>query len=380
MNELDVKTVGVRGINLHLNGLPKNTNEKHWVIKNPMGQHSIAVGLSAPLQVDINGHVGFYCGGMNAHAELTIHGHAGVGTAENMMSGVVWVKGNSSESAGATGNGGLLVIDGDASSRCGISMKGIDIVFHIAANPDIRYGTRKTSVDLEQGTIATYNVLEAMRLCDVDKISYSSSSVVYGEADIVPTPEDYGPLVPLSLYGASKLACEGLISSFSNSFGMRSWLFRFANIIGRRGTHGVLVDFTEKLKKNPRELEILGDGTQTKSYLMVDECVDGMLFGTEESGGRVNIFNLGSTDRINVTRIAEILVEEAGLRGVKFNYTGGDRGWAGDIPKFLLSTEKIQRLGWKPRLGSEDAVRTAAKLVIAERWKAAKKKGNVRKG
>jgi UDP-glucose 4-epimerase len=259
-------------------------------------------------------------------------------------------------------------------------MKGIDIVFHIAANPDIRYGTRKTSVDLEQGTIATYNVLEAMRLCDVDKISYSSSSVVYGEADIVPTPEDYGPLVPLSLYGASKLACEGLISSFSNSFGMRSWLFRFANIIGRRGTHGVLVDFTEKLKKNPRELEILGDGTQTKSYLMVDECVDGMLFGTEESGGRVNIFNLGSTDRINVTRIAEILVEEAGLRGVKFNYTGGDRGWAGDIPKFLLSTEKIQRLGWKPRLGSEDAVRTAAKLVIAERWKAAKKKGNVRKG
>jgi methylamine---glutamate N-methyltransferase subunit B len=128
MNELDVKTVGVRGINSQLHALPKNTNEKHWVIKNPMGQHSIAVGLAAPLQIDINGHVGFYCGGMNSHAELTIHGHAGVGTAENMMSGVVWVKGNSSESAGATGNGGLLIIDGDASSRCGISMKGIDIV------------------------------------------------------------------------------------------------------------------------------------------------------------------------------------------------------------------------------------------------------------
>jgi glutamate synthase domain-containing protein 3 len=128
MNELDVNTDGVRGINSKLLGLPKNTNEKHWVIKNPMGQHSIAVGLAAPLQVDINGHVGFYCGGMNQNAELTIHGHAGVGTAENMMSGVVWVKGNSSESAGATGNGGLLVIDGDASSRCGISMKGIDIV------------------------------------------------------------------------------------------------------------------------------------------------------------------------------------------------------------------------------------------------------------
>jgi methylamine---glutamate N-methyltransferase subunit B len=128
MNELDLHKVGVRGINSQLHGLLKNTNEKHWVIHNPKGQHSIAVGLDAPLQIDIRGHVGFYCGGMNKDAELTIHGHAGVGTAENMMSGVVWVKGNSSESAGATGNGGLLVIEGDASSRCGISMKGIDIV------------------------------------------------------------------------------------------------------------------------------------------------------------------------------------------------------------------------------------------------------------
>ena len=128
MNELDLHKIGVRGINSQLHSLPKNTNEKHWVIHNPKGQHSIAVGLDAPLQIDIRGHVGFYCGGMNKDAELTIYGHAGVGTAENMMSGVIWVKGNSSESAGATGNGGLLVIDGDASSRCGISMKGIDIV------------------------------------------------------------------------------------------------------------------------------------------------------------------------------------------------------------------------------------------------------------
>jgi glutamate synthase domain-containing protein 3 len=128
MNELDLQKEGVRGINARLHQLHTDTNEKHWVIKNPMGQHSIAVGLDGPLQVDINGHVGFYCAGMNKDAEVTIHGHAGVGTAENMMSGVVWVKGNSSESAGATGNGGLLIIDGDASSRCGISMKGIDIV------------------------------------------------------------------------------------------------------------------------------------------------------------------------------------------------------------------------------------------------------------
>ena len=128
MNELDQSTVGVRGINSALQALPPNTNEKHWVVKNPKGQHNIAVGLTAPLHLQINGHVGFYCGGMNQHCEITIHGHAGVGTAENMMSGLVWVKGNTSESAGASGNGGLLIIDGDASSRCGISMKGIDIV------------------------------------------------------------------------------------------------------------------------------------------------------------------------------------------------------------------------------------------------------------
>ena len=128
LNELDLKKLGVRGINSALQALPKNTNEKHWVVRNPMGQHSIAVGLNAPLQIDVNGHVGFYCGGMNQHSEIIVHGHAGVGTAENMMSGLVWIKGNTSESAGATGNGGLLVIDGDASSRCGISMKGIDIV------------------------------------------------------------------------------------------------------------------------------------------------------------------------------------------------------------------------------------------------------------
>ena len=128
MNELDLKAVGVRGINVKLQSLPKNTNERHWIVRNPMGQHSIAVGLDGPLQIDVRGHVGFYCGGMNQHAEIIVHGHAGVGTAENMMSGMVWVKGNTSESAGATGNGGLLVVEGDASSRCGISMKGIDIV------------------------------------------------------------------------------------------------------------------------------------------------------------------------------------------------------------------------------------------------------------
>ena len=208
-----------------------------------------------------------------------------------------------------------------------------------------------------------------MRLCGVSKLVYSSSSVVYGEAKKIPTPEDYGPLMPISLYGASKLACEGLISSYCSSFGMQSWIYRFANIIGRRGTHGVLVDFVEKIKKNPKELEILGNGTQMKSYLLVDECTDAMIFATERSDDAVNIFNLGSNDQMNVTRIAEITIDELGLKGVKLRYTGGDRGWRGDIPKFLLSTEKIGKLGWKAKHNSDEAIREAAKLVVKERWK-----------
>jgi len=244
------------------------------------------------------------------------------------------------------------------------AMKNQDFVFHLAANPDIALGTKKTDTDLKQGTIATYNILESMRINNVKNIGFSSSSAVFGKPKKIPTPENYGPMLPISLYGASKLACEGLITAYSDMFDMNAWIFRFANITGDRGTHGVILDFINKLKKNPNELEILGDGKQRKSYLFVNECVDGMVFATEKSKNKVNIFNLGTENWINVDRIAEIVVEEMKLKNVKFRYTGGSRGWVGDVPLMLLSIEKIKKCGWRPKLNSEEVVRKTTKLLL----------------
>lgn len=245
------------------------------------------------------------------------------------------------------------------------AIAGHDFVFHIAANADIRLGTGKTDTDLKNGIRATYNVLEAMRISGVNKIAFSSSSTVYGEAIVMPTPENYGPLIPISLYGGAKLGAEALITAFAHSFDMQAWIFRFANIIGRRGTHGVIIDFVNKLKKNPNELEILGDGKQQKSYLLVDECIDSMIYAIEKSNDKVNIFNLGCTDHLSVTRIGELIVEAMGLTNVQFRFTGGSRGWTGDIPKMLLDTNKIQALGWKSKLNSEGAIRQAIKEFLS---------------
>lgn len=240
----------------------------------------------------------------------------------------------------------------------------IDLVFHVAANPDVRLGAIDTKVHFDQNITATYNLLEAMRKSGVKDIAFTSTSTVYGEAAVIPTPEDYGPLMPISLYGASKLACEALITSYSHTFDMQSWIFRFANIIGDRGTHGIIVDFIEKLRRNPAELEILGDGRQSKSYLHVRECVDAMMFAISESNDEVNIFNIGSNDATNPTRIGEIIVEEMGLDDVKFNYTGGSRGWKGDVPKMMLSVDKLKKLGWVPEWESEQSVRETVRALL----------------
>ncbi len=246
-------------------------------------------------------------------------------------------------------------------------IQGSDIVFHLAANPDVRLGAEDTRVHLKQNIIATYNVLESMRALGVKNIAFTSTSTVYGEAAIVPTPEDYGPLMPISLYGASKLACEALISSYCHTFGMTSWLFRFANIIGARSTHGVIYDFAMKLSKDPSRLTILGDGRQSKSYLLIEDCIDAMLFATGQQPGPVNIFNIGSEDRIDVTCIARIVANEMGLNGVQFEYTGGDRGWAGDVPFMGLSIEKLKTIGWSPRHNSEESVRLCIRSLLAGR-------------
>jgi UDP-glucose 4-epimerase len=248
-------------------------------------------------------------------------------------------------------------------------MRGHDTVWHLAANPDIRKGTKSTMVDLEQNTIATYNALECARRTDVKNFLFSSTSTVYGRAKVLPTPEDYGPLLPISLYGASKLACEGLVSAYSELYGIKGWIYRFANIVGHRSTHGILYDLVEKLNKNPKKLEVLGDGKQRKSYMLVEECVDGMVFGLRHSKDKLNYFNLGATDQTRVSRIVEILIEETRLKNVKIRYTGGESGWAGDVPVFLLSGKKMEKLGWKPKHTSEEAVREAARIVVKENLK-----------
>lgn len=240
---------------------------------------------------------------------------------------------------------------------------GAGSVWHLAANPDIRRGTLEPSLDLEHGTIATANVLEAARASDVPQTLFSSSSVVYGYPSKFPTPEDYGPLFPQSLYGASKLASEALLSAYAGCYGMRAVLFRFANIIGPTMTHGVIFDFFEKLRRDPARLEVLGDGAQAKSYLRVEDCVAAMLLCATRAPGAVEAYNLGTTDRTSVREIAERVVAARGGRA-RIEYSGGRQGWAGDIPQQLLDVTRVAALGWKPRWGSTEAVdRTIAELA-----------------
>ncbi|ADE35616.1 NAD-dependent epimerase/dehydratase family protein [Methanohalophilus mahii] len=241
---------------------------------------------------------------------------------------------------------------------------GMDMVYHVAANPDVRLGAENTKVHFDQNIRATYNLLEAMRKNEVNNLAFTSTSTVYGEATVMPTPEDYGPLVPISLYGASKLACEALITSYSHTFDMNCWLFRFANIIGSRSNHGIIFDFINKLRANPQSLEILGDGKQSKSYLHVSECVNAILFAVEDSRDTVNIFNIGSEDTISATRIGEIVAEEMGLQDVEFTYTGGSRGWKGDVPKMQLGVDKLINLGWKPEIDSGGSVRQTVRELL----------------
>ncbi len=244
---------------------------------------------------------------------------------------------------------------------------GVDEVWHLAANPEVRIGAEDTRVHLEQNVIATHHVLEAMRARGVRRMIFTSTSTVYGEADKLPTPEEYHTR-PISLYGASKLACEALICAYCHTFEMHAWIYRFANVVGRRSSHGVIHDFIEKIRSNPRELEILGDGNQTKSYIYVDDCIEAMFTGFKDSSAdKVHIFNIGTSDTISVKRIAEIVCEEMQVSPMpEFKFTGGKRGWRGDVPVMLLDTMKLNKLGWRQRYTSEEAVRKAAVDLIAD--------------
>ncbi len=246
------------------------------------------------------------------------------------------------------------------------SIRSADRLFHLAADPDVRQSAVNPDPTMQNNIMATYRVLEAMRQHGVPELVFTSTSTVYGDAAVIPTPENYTPLEPISVYGASKLACEALISAYCHSFGMKAWTFRFANIIGSRSGHGVITDFIRKLGEDPAELEILGDGKQTKSYLEVHECVAAMLFAVGKARGTVNTFNIGSEDWIDVKSIAEIVAEEMHLTGTRFRFTGGDRGWVGDVPKMQLSIDRLKALRWKPQTGSRESIRIAVRDMLAE--------------
>jgi UDP-glucose 4-epimerase len=235
------------------------------------------------------------------------------------------------------------------------AMQGIDVVFHLAANADVRFGTNHPTRDLEQNTICTSNVLEAMRLAGTMRIVFSSTGSVYGEPEVFPTPENAAFPIQTSLYGASKLACEGLIAAYCEGFGFTAHIFRFVSILGERYTHGHIYDFYNQLLKNPERLRVLGNGLQRKSYLYVQDCLDAILMALEKAPGKVNIFNLGTDEYCCVNDSIGWIVNRLGLNP-KLEYTGGERGWVGDSPFIFLDCSRMRALGWKPHFTIKDGV------------------------
>jgi UDP-glucose 4-epimerase len=249
-------------------------------------------------------------------------------------------------------------------ARLAQAMSGVELVIHLAANADVRFGTEHPRKDLEQNTIATWNVLEAMREQGCRRIAFSSTGSVYGEPDIFPTPETCPFPIQTSLYGASKLAAEGLIQAYCEGFGMQAYIFRFVSILGERYSHGHVFDFYRQLAAHPDRLHVLGNGHQRKSYLYVQDCIDAILLALEKADAKVNIFNLGTDEYCKVNDSIGWICGHLGLNP-KLTYSGGERGWVGDSPFILLDCSRIRGLGWQPRLTIKQAVLATIKFVSA---------------
>lgn len=247
------------------------------------------------------------------------------------------------------------------------SMAGADFVFHLAANADVRFGINHPDRDLQQNTIATFNVLESMRQEGIKQIAFTSTGSVYGESTVFPTPEDAPFPVQTSLYGAAKLAGEGLIAAFCEGFGFRGWIFRLVSLLGERYSHGHVFDFYRNLRKNPHELNILGNGKQRKSYLYVQDCIDAIFCAIEKAQDKVNIFNLGTDQYCNVDDSIGWITGAMGI-SPKRVYTGGERGWIGDNPFIFLDTKKIRGLGWAPKLTIQQGVVRTFEYLQANPW------------
>jgi len=262
----------------------------------------------------------------------------------------------------------INIIRADIKDRDKLSnaMLGVDVVYQFAANPDIAKAVRQPDIDFWEGTYLVNNILEAMREMNVKRIIYSSGSGVYGETGCELVGEDYNQMRPISTYGASKLGCEALICAYTSMFGMIGTIFRFANVVGPKQTHGVGYDFIRRLIKNPNNLEILGDGNQNKSYIYIDDIISAMNIAQERERGQFNIYNVSTGDLITVKKIAEIACQLLGLENVQFKYTGGDRGWKGDVPTIRLNSKKIESLGWSHLYSSEDAIRKSMASMVNE--------------
>lgn len=248
-----------------------------------------------------------------------------------------------------------------------LAFAGCEVVYHFAANADVRFGTEHPRRDLEQNTIATYNVLEAMRSNGIKKIAFSSTGSIYGESPVVPTPEDAPFPIQTSLYGASKAAGEALIAAYCEGFGFQACIFRFVSILGERYTHGHVFDFYQKLKKDPTRLVVLGNGKQRKSYLYVQDCIDAMLLAMDKAEEKVNIFNLGVDDYCELNDSISWICGELGIQP-SLQYTGSDRGWIGDNPFIFLDTQRIQAMGWKPKLSIRDGVIKTVQYLYDNEW------------
>ncbi len=270
---------------------------------------------------------------------------------------------------GAKDKEGFRLVEGDLleEGKLAAAVRGHDFVFHLAANADVRFGTEHPRRDLEQNTIATYNVLEAMRGAGVREIAFSSTGSIYGEPEVHPTPEGAPFPVQTSLYGASKLAGEGLIQAYAAGFGFRALIFRFVSILGERYTHGHVFDFYKSLKKDPTKITVLGNGKQRKSYLYVRDCIDAMLLAAQKAQGPVNIFNLGTAEYCQVNDSLGWICGKLGVEPRR-EYTGGERGWIGDSPFIFLETKKIRGLGWEPRLGIREGVERTVEWLGGNEW------------
>ena len=308
----------------------------------------------------ITGAAGFI--GSHLTDRLLAEGHSVVGY-DNLSTG--WIRFLESASV----NPNFRFVQGDLLDREALTraMRGAKFVFHLAANADVRFGTEHPERDLEQNTIATFNVLEAMRANDCKRIGFSSTGSIYGEPEIFPTPEDAPFPLQTSLYGASKQAAEGMIQAYCEGFGFQGYIFRFVSILGERYTHGHVFDFYKKLSDDPVRLHVLGDGKQRKSYLYVHDCIDAMLLAVRALNNKVHVLNLGTDEASRVNDSIAWISERLGARP-ELTYAGGERGWIGDSPFILLDTKRIRALGWKPKLTIREGVLRTVDWLAQNRW------------